>query len=209
MIDFFVQGITLLTQIFFPETQYERDLRIRHESGTFPRAPRTPYPWLFALASYKSPLIKKCIYRIKRMPSRTLCTIFAEHLHARIIKEFPDEEQYLLVPIPLSADRKRARGYNQSELLIRYLMKQDSRYYYSPLLSKIKSTRKQARITSRAMRSRNMDHAFTAVSSPPQNMQRLCIIIDDVTTTGATLGEARRALQSSGYERIIACTLAH
>jgi predicted amidophosphoribosyltransferase len=41
---------------------------------------------------------------------------------------------------------------------------------------------------------------------PPESS---VILIDDVTTTGATLAESRRALQVAGIKKIIAFTIAH
>lgn len=47
------------------------------------------------------------------------------------------------------------------------------------------------------------------VQNPEKIRGRNIILIDDVTTTGATLKEAKKVLRASGARKIIGVTLAH
>ncbi|MDD5721133.1 MAG: phosphoribosyltransferase family protein [Candidatus Pacebacteria bacterium] len=80
------------------------------------------------------------------------------------------------------------------------------------ILIKIKETEHQARIKDRRIRLKNLIGSF-AIKSAEKNTSliknRNIILIDDITTTGATLSEARKVLKQAGARKIIAFTVAH
>jgi competence protein ComFC len=138
-------------------------------------------------------------------------------LYARILPEYIDLLQFshfkdpVLVPAPLSKKRYKERGYNQSELLARGILRADSDQIFSldtTLVEKIHHTKNQAGITNRSIRLRNLSGAFQ-VTNPARVAGKNIILIDDVTTTGATLAELRKVLQQAGAKKVIAFTVAH
>ena len=117
----------------------------------------------------------------------------------------------LLIPIPLSPKRYRERGYNQAELICRELIKIDRNKNFKlekNILIKPKETEHQARIKNRRERLENIVGSFS-VKNVESIKNRNIILIDDITTTGATLAEARKILKKSGARKIIAFTVAH
>ncbi len=144
----------------------------------------------------------------------------------------------ILIPVPLSEKRYQERGYNQAELICRELIKLDAtnpdtnlnlRYSVDReskqsdlnklrpngnfqleknILIKTKETERQVNIKDRAKRLKNLAGSF-AVGKPELIRGRNIILIDDVTTTGATLTEAKRVLKRSGAKKVIAFTIAH
>lgn len=82
------------------------------------------------------------------------------------------------------------------------------------ILIKIKETEHQARIKDRRIRLKNLSDSF-AIRDDRQNRSkdlikgRNIILIDDITTTGATLNEAKKALKRADARKIIAFTVAH
>ena len=140
----------------------------------------------------------------------------------------------ILIPIPLSAKRYRERGFNQAELICRELVKISKINNLSPSLSpyqgegcqgrgevlsllnnvliKTKETEHQARIKDRSVRLKNLVGSF-AIKNEVRNSEFLkgknIILIDDITTTGATLAEAKKVLKKSGARKVIAFTVAH
>jgi predicted amidophosphoribosyltransferase len=54
----------------------------------------------------------------------------------------------------------------------------------------------------------NLKRAFT-VPNAARVIGRTIIVVDDVTTTGATFTEARRALTEAGASKVICCAVAH
>ncbi len=103
-----------------------------------------------------------------------------------------------LVPVPLHVERRRARGYNQAELLSRHL----SRLTGAPttdLLARGRSTTKQHRLN-RAARLHNLRGAFglrTGAVVPPT-----VILVDDIITTTATLESCASVLAAAGCQAV-------
>ena len=189
-----------------------------------PSAERESANWIFPLYDYRHPPIKKAIWLLKYKNKKNLAKIFALAMYDRILEELSELSvmenfrEPILIPIPLSNQRKRERGYNQAELIGRYLIetdkinnKENKNYILEKnILIKIKDGEHQARLENRAERLKNIIDSF-AVKEENKNKikNRNIILIDDVTTTGATLNEARKILKQSGARKIIAFTVAH
>jgi ComF family protein len=116
----------------------------------------------------------------------------------------------LLIPIPISKKRYRERGYNQSLLVCKELIRIDKENFdlESSVLIKNKETEHQARIKNRNERLKNIIGSFET-KNENKIKNRNIILIDDITTTGATLNEAKKILKESGAKKIIAFTVAH
>ena len=76
------------------------------------------------------------------------------------------------------------------------------------ILIKIKETKHQAQIKDRRERLKNLAGSL-AIKNAELIKSRNIILIDDVTTTGATLNEAKKILKQSGAGKVIAFTVAH
>ena len=111
-----------------------------------------------------------------------------------------------VVPIPLAHGRHRARGYNQAEIAAREF----ARCLGVPLdagrLRRTRETPPQAGLGAEA-RAVNLRDAF-AVSVTDSPLPAGVLLVDDVTTTGATFEAAARALRASGVRRVYALALA-
>ncbi len=113
----------------------------------------------------------------------------------------------IIIPIPLSRKRLRQRGYNQSELLGKFLSDKLSIRIENNVLYKIKETISQVEIKDRNKRLKNLEGAFE-VKNAEIIKNKNVILIDDITTTGATLNEARRILKTAGAKKVIGLTVA-
>ncbi len=189
-----------------------------------PVAERETSKWIFPLYDYRHPAIKKALWFFKYKGKRRLAGIFAEIIYSKIIEELSDLSamenfrNVILIPIPLSPKRLRERGYNQAELICKELIKINNLRrgadikLENNILIKPKETEHQARIENRTKRLKNIIGSF-AVKNENKNTEpikgRNIILIDDITTTGATLNEARKTLKQAGARKIIAFTVAH
>jgi len=105
----------------------------------------------------------------------------------------------VLIPVPLTRARLRARGFNQSVEIARAV----SRVLHVPaamrLLERTRDAPPQAGLTRRARRA-NLRGAFRC----PRNALtgRHVALVDDVVTTGATADAAARALKRAGAARV-------
>ncbi|KKS23927.1 MAG: hypothetical protein UU82_C0016G0009 [Candidatus Nomurabacteria bacterium GW2011_GWC2_41_8] len=182
-----------------------------------PAAERESARWIFPLYDYRHPGIKKALWFLKYKGRKRLADVFAEIIYGRILEELSDlsvMENFnnaILVPIPLSPKRYRERGFNQAELICKKLIEidQDENFRLEEnVLIKIKNTEHQVRIQDRRARLKNLIGSF-AVKNEALVKNKNIILIDDVTTTGATLNEARKTLKQAGARKIIAFTIAH
>lgn len=129
-------------------------------------------------------------------------------LAERIKSEIPDwKSGIILAPIPLYSARERARGFNQAELLAKAVAEKLGAEMRTDFLKKIKDTPPQARASSKKERFENIKGSFEAIFVPALKESRI-ILIDDVLTTGATMGEAAKALRKAGAKVIIGAVVA-
>jgi len=185
--------------------------------SSFPEAERESLEWVFPMYDYRHPPVKKAIGLLKYKGKKGFAKIFAEIMYGRIIEELSDLmvfnnfQKPILVPIPLSKKRIHERGFNQATLICTELMKLDKNKNFileKNVLIKIKNGEHQARIENRQKRLKNIIGSFS-IKNPEGIKNRNIILIDDVTTTGATLNEAKKTLRKAGAKKIIAFTVAH
>ncbi len=119
---------------------------------------------------------------------------------------FRIEDYELIVPVPLHPRRLRQRGFNQSVLLAREISRQRGIPLDFLVLRRIVDTESQAGLKKDERRS-NMKSAFS-VPDPGRIRGRRILLVDDVHTTGSTLGECARTLLKGGAESVGALTLA-
>lgn len=112
-------------------------------------------------------------------------------------------KKILLVPVPLHASRRRERGFNQIELVLKALP-DDMRdgttaTLATEVLKRARATPPQTRLP-RSKRLSNLAGAFTLATDSDRMKKTHIYLIDDVTTTGATLVNAATPLRRAGAE---------
>jgi ComF family protein len=110
-----------------------------------------------------------------------------------------------IVPVPLHWWRRCRRGYNQAEALAHGLARRVNLPVHR-LLRRVVAT-KQLAHKGRTARAKVMRGAFKARSNP-HLVGRTVILVDDVLTTGATCGDAARALKKAGAARVVVVVIA-
>lgn len=114
----------------------------------------------------------------------------------------------LLIPIPLSKQRLKTRGYNQVSEIIKCVIESTPSFGLDEkILERTRDTLPQTSL-SRENRLINMHGAFRVVN-PIGIRGKHIILIDDVSTTGATMGAAKAALLPHKPARITCIALAH
>lgn len=110
------------------------------------------------------------------------------------------------LPLPLAPERLAERGYNQALLLARALTPHG---VHSDLLARIRHT-PPLRAMTREQRLKSLRGAF-AINPQKSSLTlrgRRVVLIDDVMTTGATLGAAANTLRAAGVAHITALVVA-
>jgi ComF family protein len=112
----------------------------------------------------------------------------------------------VVVPVPLHAGRLAERGFNQSALLARRACARLGGELSPMALVRVRDTPRQANLD-RASRLRNVEDAFRA-RHPERVRGRRVLLVDDVSTTGATLRACARALQAAGAREVSSAVVA-
>lgn len=116
----------------------------------------------------------------------------------------PTGAQTIVVPVPLSAVRERERGYNQAALLAAPLARALRLPLDCAALHRTRHTPSQVG-QSRPQRRENVRGVFASHSRLDG---RHVLLVDDVTTTGSTLGSAAAACLTAGAMAVCAVTVA-
>lgn len=152
-------------------------------------------------------LLRDVIVAWKEENHATLLAPLA-HLLAASIAALPLEGPMTLVPVPTSRRSRRSRGADlvreaavtASELLRPLGVEADVR----PVLSIVRRTADQSGLDA-AQRAANLRGAYSARPGTLPNL----VVVDDIVTTGATIGEAVRALRAAGHRPIAAAVVAN
>ncbi len=112
-----------------------------------------------------------------------------------------------VVPVPLHPRRLRERGYDQVGLLARPVASALGVPLRRDLLARRRPTKPQAGLGA-AQRLLNVRGAFALEHCPRAPFPRRILLLDDVTTTGATLHAAASPLREAGVERVLRLALA-
>ncbi|MHB8053882.1 MAG: ComF family protein [Candidatus Aminicenantales bacterium] len=112
----------------------------------------------------------------------------------------------LIVPVPLHKERQRERGFNQSEQIGREIARRSHVAIDRNVLKKVRNTLPQTSLEQQA-RADNVRDAY-AVGKKKDIEGKIILLVDDVFTTGSTLGACARALRSAGAADIRAVTVA-
>lgn len=153
------------------------------------------YDATIAVLAYEFPA-DALVHALKFRGELALATLFGGLLAERIA---PAEHIDVVVPVPLSAERLRTRGYNQAMEISRGLAAA-LRAPVDPFAClRSRDTREQAGLPW-AERSRNVRDAFRCARLLAG---ATVAVVDDVMTTGATLDEIAATLKRAGAERVV------
>ncbi len=135
---------------------------------------------------------------------------------ARPLAKFLEKEYLLIkdkikpvdfiIPIPLSKERFKKRGYNQSELLACELSQLIDIPTNTEIVERIKNTETQTKL-SFVERQENLNGAFK-VTSRAKVKNKSFILIDDVLTTGSTVSHCAEVLKRAGAKAVYVLTVA-
>jgi ComF family protein len=112
-----------------------------------------------------------------------------------------------IIPVPLHSGRKYQRGFNQAEEIAKAMGHKSGIQVLPEALYLTRRTRQQARLPA-AQRYLNVKDAFAVDIDSKIIYDKTILLVDDVTTTGATLLENTRVLKSAGAKKVVAAVVA-
>jgi len=169
------------------------------------------------LFEYNHQVVKKAIWNLKYKGHRDIAETLGTLLYHRLAEEAAErllfhqerERKILVLPVPLAPKKRRARSFNQAELIARHLVAADplNLELATDVLVKHKETPSQVSVNGRLRRLANIRGSFS-VWKPEVAHRRNIIVVDDVITTGGTMTEARTVLRRAGAGLVLGAAIA-
>lgn len=149
--------------------------------------------------------VREAVHRYKFNGAAAHAVLFGE-LMAQCLADRWDGGVDLITWAPLHPKRKKRRGYDQAELLARRVG-EISNVPVVPTLEKIRAAGEQSRLQTEEERRANIAGAYRDKPGLDLSGKRV-VLVDDVVTTGSTLGECAACLRAAGADIVVALTLA-
>lgn len=220
-----------LLDLILPPRPTERVVRSLHIETLQSFGGEEPLP-------YHDQRVTALVWELKYHASKRSAALAGEYIAEILLAAASEELGVpLLVPVPMHAARLRERGHNQTELLCKAALKAmretvrknslveaggrpedffsgsfvaspPAPLEYAPktLIRTVDTPTQQG--LPRAQRLKNIRNSMTAGPDAKKIVGRVCIVVDDVTTTGATFEEAKRALTAAGARAVHCIALA-
>jgi ComF family protein len=165
---------------------------------------RRPLQKVFITGIYEE-MIRDIIHLYKYNKKEQLVTPLAE-LIRKVLEKNDIDKSYILVPVPLHRRRKKQRGFNQAELLTRYLKEKYN--YQTEENNLIRKVNTPSQISlGREERFENLIGAFD-VNYPEEIKGQKFLLVDDVYTTGSTLNLCAEELIRHGAKEVMGVVIA-
>lgn len=148
---------------------------------------------VFTSFAFEEPL-RMLIHLFKYKNGLYLSTFLAKLMLA---SQIPTNTIECLIPVPLSKQRLRTRGFNQATILTKILAKQLNIKYDTKSVKKVIDTPAQAN-TNAISRKKNVINAFYVDKLPYKNIA----IVDDLITTGSTANAIAKLLKANGAKNV-------
>lgn len=172
-------------------------------------------PYLLGAAGrYDDEALRALIHALKFRGITGAAEPLAEILAGYVARIGLDLQNFIVVPVPLSPKRARARGFNQSALIARPFARALDIACEEQLLARVAHRKPQSETDDIFERRENVRDCFAlsdaggANDGAPRIAGTNIVLIDDVTTSGTTFNEAARVLKSGGAKKIVALAVA-
>ncbi|MBU5467801.1 ComF family protein [Virgibacillus sp. MSJ-26] len=153
-----------------------------------------PLTYNYSVYAYNDRM-QEMIARWKYRGDYILGKAFQQVIITSFKQQFKQMKNYAVVPIPLSEERLKERGFNQSDMLAKFITPHPKR-----LLTRIHGEKQSKKTRKERMTANNPFELIESLNKP-------VILVDDIYTTGATLRFAAAKLKQSGCPEVFGYTL--
>jgi predicted amidophosphoribosyltransferase len=222
-------AITTFTEALFPIPVADREVLAMGAETAFkdlPRAEQVPVPEACSVFSYKDDRVWRLVWSVKYKRSAAGTAIAGYALHKVLRSYSVVVPKIIVIPMPITARRRRERGFNQCELLTDEIERlgvidaaQNIRgrliVVRDLLVRKIHKSRQT--LKDRTERLESAQDIFVVNEEAVQRIKKgtylnsdaMIIVIDDVITTGGTIRDAVETLRRAGFQNTWGLSVAH
>ncbi len=151
--------------------------------------------------------MQKLIHALKYEGLTSVGGVMGAHIAATIPGELCAAGPTLIVPVPLHPTKLRERGYNQAVWIAGGMGWFLGMPVRARLVRRARYTQTQTHLDV-ARRRANVAGAFRVARAELPARGSTALLVDDVITTGATIGACAGALKEAGVQRVFACAAA-
>ena len=208
--------LLLISRLLFPPkcvlcrkvlAENETDLcrSCRTDTTEFPKhTKKLPYLAGWTALWYYEGNVRRSILRFKFYNARSYAETYGRLLAMKLFQEeIPFD---VLTWAPISALRKWRRGYDQVELIAKAVGQQLG-IEAVPTLKKVRHNPPQSGLGDASQRRANVLGVYRALDEDRLRGKRI-LLLDDIMTTGATVGECARILLTAGAKEVYCATVA-
>lgn len=149
--------------------------------------------------------VAAALYGFKYKGKKEYGRVFGEELAFFLEDYIRRIEPDALIPVPMYAGKKRARGYNQAEILAQTLGEYLNLPVRTDLVRRIHNTRALKSLNPKE-RLNNLKNAFILEGNGVK--LNTIIIVDDIYTTGSTIDAVAKVLLEAGVKQVYFVALA-
>lgn len=165
--------------------------------------------------AYRDPVASRAIRMLKYRGGTSVAVALSSELYERTVEDISEwlalhhTKTPVIIPVPMSAQELQRRGRNHAAVAAARFADESVGTIRADILVKTRNTKRQARMKTREERLVNMKNCM-ATKNIASIAGASVILFDDVSTTGATIAEAARALRAGGFGGpLLAVTIAH
>ena len=142
------------------------------------------------------------IYSLKRSNRKDVLCFLSEELAAAIDNSLTIGDDVVFTNIPRRKKEAKRYGLDHAALLSKSLAKRYSAEYYQPIIARSKKPQKKT------VGEERIENAKFKIKRNPRSLNgKTVIIVDDIVTTGASMGACARLLHSLGAKKIIGAVI--
>ncbi len=160
---------------------------------------------IVSVYEYDGPVVQS-VHRFKGGKIQSYAITYAECMSERLEQEYKHIKFDLICATPSSSNKKLTQGFDNVELICKYLSAKTGIPLQKNVLKKIRRTKKQTELNYQE-RAENVKNSIAA-ENPDMVYDKTVLLVDDICTTRATLTECSRALKKVGAKRVYCLTFA-
>ena len=152
--------------------------------------------------------LQEVIHLLKYGGVRSMGVMLGRDVGRLMLQRREYSEADCIVPVPLHKLKQRERGFNQSEMICVGISEVTGIPVNAKLIARTKYTASQTKLTLRE-RAMNVNDAFAIVPHRQDCVkEKKIILVDDVITTGSTIGACATVLVKAGAKVVLAASTA-